>query len=224
MEDIRETDGRNNMKPGSDKSVGSRKRARRGWLLVGAAVIVFVFLLITGMFDTGRARNGKMTGHSYKESRRDLYGEIKGRCAANQRSDGRMMFTVPKGFDCKDSIVHGKRLFNLEDKNLRLITVVSDFIPDHSEENINAIYDSCADDAPDCEYTCTAAALDSDDRHTECVRVRKYRYQSTAIFWRFVLLLDKETGNGVIISAYDDGNDDYLKPLMKSVRFRSDAL
>ena len=40
------------------------------------------------------------------------------------------------------------------------------------------------------------------------------------IFWRLVLMFDKETDKACLISSYDGGYDKYLNPLLESIRFK----
>lgn len=40
------------------------------------------------------------------------------------------------------------------------------------------------------------------------------------IYWRFHMIFDSQTTKACLISSYDRGNDEYMKPLIKSIRFK----
>ena len=187
-----------------------RWRTFRRW-----GVFVGIFMLVLAVFImAGTSRADRMRSVTIKKSKTQI-NDVR-----RQRTDGNIVFCVPKGFSCKDSVFAGCRLFFLEDESETEITLNSGFDSDDSPEHINFIYNDLGGEAMDgYESTVVADVTKSDKRGTKCIRVKKYTGQGIVVYWRFAALFDKETGMMCLVSAYDKGNGDYLEPLLESVRF-----
>lgn len=179
------------------------------------SVFVGIFMLVLAMFImAGTLRADRMRSVTIKKSKTQI-NDVR-----QQRTDGNIVFCVPKGFSCKDSVFAGRSFFFLEDESETEITLNSGFDSDDSPEHINFIYSDLGGEAMDgYESTVVADVTKSDKRVTKCIRVKKYTGKGIVVYWRFAALFDKETGMMCLVSAYDKGNGDYLKPLLESVRF-----
>lgn len=192
------------------------KKGLRRWSIVRQrGVFVGAFMLMLAMFImAGTSRADRMRSVTIKKSK------TQNNDVRQQRTDGNIVFCVPKGFSCKDSVFAGCRLFFLEDESETEITLNSGFDSDDSPEHINFIYNDFGGEAMEgYESTVVADVTKSDKRGTKCIRVKKYTGQGIVVYWRFAALFDKETGMMCLVSAYDKGNGDYLEPLLESVRF-----
>lgn len=192
-----------------NKEIRRWRTFRRRGVFVGAFMLVLAMFIMAGTVRTDRRR--AVTFKKSKTQNNDV---------RQQRTDGNIVFCVPKGFSCKDSVFAGCRLFFLEDESETEITLNSGFDSDDSHEHINFIYSDWGGEAMDgYESTVVADVTKSDKRGTKCIRVKKYTGQGIVVYWRFAALFDKETGMMCLVSAYDKGNGDYLEPLLESVRF-----
>lgn len=191
------------------KEIRRWRTFRRRGVFVGAFMLVLAVFIMAGTARTDRRR-----AVTFKKSK------TQNNKASRQHTDGNIVFCVPKGFSCKDSVFAGRRLFFLEDESETEITLNSGFDSDDSPEHINFIYSDLGGEAMDgYESTVVADVTKSDKRGTKCIRVKKYTGQGIVVYWRFAALFDKETGMMCLVSAYDKGNGDYLEPLLESVRF-----
>lgn len=196
-----------------DNKIGKEIRRWRTFRRWG--VFVGIFMLMLAMFImAGTLRADRMRSVTIKKSKTQI-NDVR-----RQRTDGNIVFCVPKGFSCKDSVFAGRSFFFLEDESETEITLNSGFDSDDSPEHINFIYSDWGGEAMDgYESTVVADVTKSDKRGTKCIRVKKYTGQGIVVYWRFAALFDKETGMMCLVSAYDKGNGDYLEPLLESVRF-----
>lgn len=191
------------------------KEIRRWRTFRRRGVFVGAFMLMLAVFImAGTARSDRRRAVTFKKSK------TQNNNANRQRKDGNIVFCVPKGFSCKDSVFAGCRVFFLENESGTEFTLNSGFDSDDSPEHINFIYSDLGGEAMDgYESTTVADVTKSDKRGTKCIRVKKYTGQGIVVYWRFAALFDKETGMMCLVSAYDKGNGDYLEPLLESVRF-----
>lgn len=182
---------------------------RKGVFVCGFLLTVAVF------FMAGTSNAGGIKTTTFKSS------ENRSRDAKRLRTDGQIVFSVPKGFRCTDSIIGNTKVFFLEDKQERNITINSIWNVDDSPESINSIYKDLSNEEgmDGMEYTVIEDTMVSDKRCTRYIKVRKYTGDGFVVFWRFAVLIDKTTGKACLVSAYDQGNDDYLEQLLESVRF-----
>ena len=191
------------------------KEIRRWRTFRRRGVFVGIFMLVLAVFImAGTSRADRMRSVTIKKSKTQI-NDVR-----RQRTDGNIVFCVPKGFSCKDSVFAGCRLFFLEDESETEITLNSGFDSDDSPEHINFIYNDLGGEAMEgYESTVVADVTKSDKRVTKCIRVKKYTGQGIVVYWRFAALFDKETGLMCLVSAYDKGNGDYLEPLIESICF-----
>ena len=72
----------------------------------------------------------------------------------------------------------------------------------------------------DYKSTVIENRTDAINGHDYFVQTKKYTVDENELFWHFVLLFDKQTGKVAVISSYDGGYDEYLKPFLSSIRFK----
>ena len=199
-----------------------RKSGKRDYLLVASVVAIPILFLIIGSFDVVRIQNAENEKviQQYNEAHRNFYTDIKGKLASNQCSDGRVIFEVPQGFQCKDTVVQNSKVFDLEKENCASVTLCSDFDSDNSDENINNYWKSWEDqEVAKNKSSLVVDTKDYTSKNTKSIKVKKYIVNGNAIYWRFVMLFDTRTEKVCLISAYDMGEDAYLNTLIESIQF-----
>lgn len=200
-----------------------RRVSKKNYLFVAAVVCVPVLFLIGGMYDVYIQQKEKTEKFikEYKDAHMLFSEDMVSHLASNQRTDGRIIFTVPNKFECTDSIVNGTKVFYLHKEHIADLTICSSFDADNSNENINSIYKEWNDnDLSQYESSVVENSKVHVDNITKCVVAKKYIINGNTIFWRLIILFDSETDKACLISAYDGGKDTYLNPLLKSIRFK----
>lgn len=192
----------------------TRKEILRWRVFRRKGVFVCGFLLAFAIFFmAGTSNAGGIKTTTLKKS------ENRSRDTKRLCTDGNFVFSVPKGFRCTDSIIRNTKVFFLEDKQERSITINSIWNVDDSPESINSIYKNLSNEEgmDGMKYTIIKDTMVSDKKCTRYIKVRKYTGDGFVVFWRFAVLIDKTTEKACLVSAYDQGNGDYLEPLLESV-------
>lgn len=98
-----------------DNKIGKEIRRwrtfRRRSVFVGAFMLMLAMFIMAGTLRADRMRS--VTIKKLKTQNNDV---------RRQRTDGNIVFCVPKGFSCKDSVFAGCRFFFLEDESETEIT------------------------------------------------------------------------------------------------------
>lgn len=201
-----------------------RNVEKRDYILVGAAVVIPMVFFIAGMFDANRVQSNRLEKRieRYNELHHNFYDDVKDKLTEDQRSDGKMIFTIPEGFSCRDTVIQEQKYFYMENKALENITLTCRFDNDASPEHISAIFYSWEPkdlESGKSEYV--SDTIISEYAQTKRETVKKYKLNNgSTIYWRFLMLFDHKTTKACLISSYDRGNDEYLKPLINSILFK----
>lgn len=194
---------------------------KKDYLLVASAIVIPVLFMVIGVLDTIRIQNAEneKAVSQYNELHRNFYNDVKNTLPSNQRTDGRVIFEIPQGFECNDTTIQDSKVFNLSN-NYTSLTLCSDFDTDSSDEHINTYWKNW-EDAEISTYKSSIVAETKDfiGKCTKNVKVKKYTINGNVIYWRFVMLFDVDTEKICLISAYDQGDDAYLNALIESIRF-----
>lgn len=188
-----------------------RKTKSRDWYILGGLILLPLFFLACGIHDVNRISERDATKFIEQTT-----------LAKDEFTDGRVVFKKGEQFTCNDTIVEGSlKLFSLEDNIMgTTITLCSDYDSDQSNGNLESYWDNWEDEsAKSYPSSVTLAEKRSVNGHPYYYKVKKYDIKGSTVYWRFVLLFDDSSGKSCLISAYDGGNDEYLKTLLKSIRF-----
>ena len=202
-----------------------RKSSKRDYLLVASVIVVPLLFMVVGIFDAIRIQNAEneKAVQRYNENHRNFYSDIKNSLTPNQYSDGRIIFDAPDGFECVDTVIQNSKVFELEKEHCAHVTLCSDFDTDNSDENIDRYWKNWEDKSiAKCKSSLVKDTKDYTDKYSKSIKVQKYIVNGNAMYWRFVMLFDTETGKVCLISAYDvydEGEDDYLNALIESIQF-----
>lgn len=193
-----------------------RKITSMDWAMLAASVLLPVFLFVVGYSQI----------NSLVDSRTTQETELKKEeLAYNQRTDGRVIFTIPDGFECESQVVDGEgtsvTVFSINNDDIGSCTMCSDYDTDKSKKNFDSYWDGWKDD--DIKKYST----ENVDRGTitingnDCLyRITKHYVNGVYVYWRYYLLFDDETGKVFLASFYDTNNStNYVNELLESVKF-----
>ena len=194
-----------------------RKISSTDWAMVAASVLLPVFLFVVGLAQI----------NSLVDTRSNQEAELRNvSLSYNQRTDGRVIFTIPDGFECESQDVNSEgvnlTLFSLNNDEIGNCTICSDYDSDKSKKNFDSYWNSWKDE--DIKNYST----DNVDRGTinvngnDCLyRITKHYVNGVYVYWRYYLLFNDETGKVFLASCYDTNNStDYIVELLESVKFK----
>lgn len=186
-----------------------RKTKKRDWYLLGSFVFLPLLFSVCGLRDVNRI--------SKKESA-EFMTQIS--LKPGEYTDGRVIFTKPTDFTCKDTIVEELKLFSLEDEIGTSVSLCSDYDHDQSNANVNYYWQIWEDEeAKSFPSSVTLAEKRSVNGLPYFYKVTKYDIDGRIVYWRFVMIFDSSSAKVCVISSYDTGNEIYLHDILKSIRF-----
>lgn len=196
---------------------GLKRKSRLKYLIAVIFVFIPVFFFSVGMCDSG----GKHDKRNTNAIQANGYRGVNGKLAPNQRSDGMVIFTVPKGFSCNDTVVGGKKVFNLDSEgdsvNMSVFTLfetrAKDEVVDDYWKNIGG------NEFASCKARVVGRYNVMTEEYREFVRVIRYTFGGDHVYWKFIMLFDEYSGKACIISTYYTGGTKPLSSLMKSIHF-----
>ena len=193
-----------------------RKISSTDLAMVAASVLLPVFLFVVGLAQI----------NSLVDTRSNQEAELRNvSLSYNQRTDGRVIFTIPYGFECESQDVNiegvNLTLFSLNNDEIGNCIICSDYDSDKSKKNFDSYWNSWKDE--DIRNYST----DNVDRGTinvngnDCLyRITKHYVNGVYVYWRYYLLFNDETGKVFLASCYDTNNStDYIVELLESVKF-----
>lgn len=194
-----------------------RKISSSDWAMLAAFILLPIFLYVVGLSQI----------NSLVESRTAQETEFrKTELSYNQRTDGRVIFTIPDGFECESQVVDvegvSATLFSINNDEIGNCTMCSDYDTDKSIKNFDSYWEGWKDE--DIKNYST----DNVDRGTKTIngndclyRITKHYVNGVYVYWRYYLLFDDETGKVFVASFYDtDNSTDYVDELLESVKFK----
>lgn len=194
-----------------------RKVSSTDWALVAASVLLPVFLFIVGYSQI----------NSLVDSRTNQETELrKTELSYNQRTDGRVIFTIPDSFECESQVVDiegtSATVFSINNDEIGSCTMCSDYDSDKSIENFDSYWNSWKDEDIRNYSTDNVNRGTINVNGNDCLyRVTKHYVNGVYVYWRYYLLFDDETGKVFVASFYDlDNSTDYVDELLESVKFK----
>ncbi len=205
-----------------------RKTNKLDYSLVASVIVIPVLFLIIGAF--GIQQKQTTVNEKCQELQQNFYDEVKDNLYPNQRTDGRVIFEIPQGFECNDTTIQGLKVFYMENKDHENITLCSEYA---NKTDLNAtksrinrdmfdIYRDKWEDATLASCVESRIVSSTEEQLLNCkkrVKIKRYVYDQNIIYWRFVMLFDTDSDKICLISAYDQGDDSYLNDLIFSVQF-----
>lgn len=194
-----------------------RKVSKIDWGALAAIVLVPTLLLAVGYAQISAIADERI---EQEESLRDVA------LAGNERTDGKVIFAVPDGFECEsqDVEVEGNTacVFNLSNDDVGSCTMCSDYDSDKSESNFDEYWENWKDEDAKVYRAVDVDRGTMNVNGNDCLyRITKYDVNGTHVYWRFCMLFDEETGKVLVASFYDRNEDTgYVDDLLNSVRFK----
>lgn len=195
-----------------------RKTTRRDWWIVASILLVPIFCFLIGYAQIQNTIRVREKGE---------LSLLKVELAENERSDGRMIFTVPDSFECTQEDVtvdNGAqiRLYNVENEAIGNCTLCCDYDNDTSRRNFNEYRLSWKDDDTSNYFENNVDEGEKIIDGNPCLyKITSYDINEIEVYWRFMMLFDKATGKVAVLSCYDRNvNIEYIDELLRSIRFK----
>ena len=195
-----------------------RKVSKFDWGVLAAIIVVPFLCFAIGMSNI----------NSEVENRESLEAEIREvPLADNERTDGRVIFTIPEGFNCESEDVEampGSKLtvYNLSNDAIGSCTMCSDYDTDTSTKNFDEYWNSWeGEDDKKLPKTNVDRGSKTINGHNCMYRIIRYNVNGVHVYWRFHILFDEVTGKCCVASFYDrNENTSYVNEFLESVRFK----
>lgn len=129
--------------------------------------------------------------------------------ADNERTDGRVIFTIPEGFNCESEEVEampGSKLtvYNLSNDAIGNCTMCSDYDTDTSTKNFDEYWNSWeGEDDKKLPKTNVDRGSRTINGHNCMYRIIRYNVNGVHVYWRFYILFDELSGKCCVASFYD---------------------
>lgn len=147
--------------------------------------------------------------------------------ADNERTDGRVIFTIPEGFNCEPEEVEampGSKLtvYNLSNDAIGNCTMCSDYDTDTSTKNFDEYWNSWeGEDDKKLPKTNVDRASRTINGHNCMYRIIRYNVNGVHVYWRFYILFDELSGKCCVASFYDrNESTNYVDEILNSIRFK----
>lgn len=191
-----------------------RKVTSVDWAVLVALLIVPVSSFVVGCSQI-----------NYSEKHHQIESEDEGVLAYNQRTDGRIVFTIPDGFECKseDYDSDGTKIifFSLVNDNEENCTIFSSYDSDKTYSNLDSYWNAWkADGITDSNIGDIDKGLIKVNGNDCLYRITKLYVGDGYLFWHFYLLFDDKTGIVVLLTCYDGvDSPNYIEEILESVQF-----
>lgn len=193
-----------------------RKIKLKNWVIVGCMILVPIFLSIVGysqitsLVDYRNTQEIELLATSLDE---------------NDRTDGKIIFSIPSGFSCEDKIVDSEgaslKIFQLENSNIASCTLCSVYDPDKSDTNFDSYWSGWKDEDYG-SYNENVIAFDSCEINGNYCKYKITRLDvnGSNVYWSYYLLYNEPSEKLLIVSCYDgDNSTDYIDELLNSIKF-----
>lgn len=195
-----------------------RKATKRDWWIVALVFFIPVFCYLIGYTQLSYVVNSREQSEAQLMST-----EI----SEHERSDGRIIFTIPYSFTCSEEYVDAEngvsiKVYQIENENIGNCTLCSDYDDDATLSNFNGYRTNWKD--PETNIY-SEKAIDSGTKEIKdntCIyKIVSYDYNGVEVYWRFYMLFNRPTGKVAVMSAYDRNADtSYMDDLIESIHFQ----
>lgn len=147
--------------------------------------------------------------------------------AEDERTDGRIIFTIPATFECQSKEVEvgtdsKLTVFTLQNETIGNSVICSDYDTDMSTGNFNEYWTNWENEEDKELPKKEIAEGDKEINGNKCLyKIVCYKVKGVRVYWRFHILFDEESGKCCIVSCYDrDESTDYVNDILNSIRFK----
>lgn len=195
-----------------------RKVSKFDWGILASIIIVPFLCYAIGMAGL----------NAEVKNRESLESEIREvPLADNERTDGRVIFTIPEGFNCESEEVEAMSgskftVYNLSNDAIGSCTMCSDYDTDTSTKNFDEYWNSWeGEDDKKLPKTNVDRGSRTINGHNCMYRIIRYNVNGVHVYWRFHILFDKVSGKCCVASFYDRNESTrYINDILESVRFK----
>lgn len=195
-----------------------RKVSKFDWGVLAAIIVIPFLCFAIGISNL----------NAEVENRESMEAEIREvPLADNERTDGKIIFAIPDGFQCESEEVEpmpGSKLmlFSLNNESIGNGTICSDYDNDSSIKNFDEYWKGWEGE-DDKKYPKTNVDRGSKtiNGHNCMYRVIRYNVNGIHVYWRFHILFDDLSGKCCVVSCYDrNESTSYVDEILESVRFK----
>lgn len=195
-----------------------RKVSKFDWGVLAAIIVIPFLCFAIGMSNL----------NAEVENRESMEAEIREvPLADNERTDGKIIFAIPDGFQCESEEVEpmpGSKLmlFSLNNESIGNGTICSDYDNDSSIKNFDEYWKGWEGE-DDKKYPKTNVDRGSKtiNGHNCMYRVIRYNVNGIHVYWRFHILFDDLSGKCCVVSCYDrNESTSYVDEILESIRFK----
>lgn len=195
-----------------------RKISKIDWGVLCAIIVVPLFCFGIGMFSL----------NSEVEKREKLEEEIrKVKLANNERTDGRIIFAIPIGFECQSEDVEPMpdakiTLFTISNESIGNCHICSDYDSDTSVHNFDDYWNSWENENDKMLPKENVARGSKIINENHCMyRIVRYNVSGVHVYWKFYILFDSQSGKCCVASFYDRiESAKYVNDILESIRFK----
>ena len=144
--------------------------------------------------------------------------------ADGEYTDGRVVFKCPEGFACEKMEMEGTAFYNME-TDTQGITIVSEYNDVDTQANADAYWkDSTEEALKEYSYSSLQDEEQLINGNKAFIKTGKYKSKFALIdgkyvYRRFAVIFHKESGKLCLVNCFDQGDDSYFEPFLKSIRF-----
>ncbi len=195
-----------------------RKVTSRDWWAVAGIVFIPVLCFLIGYTQIQNI---------VREREIDESNLLSVEISEHERTDGRMIFTIPYSFVCTEEDVtvdNGARIkvYNVENEAIGNCTLCCDYDNDTSQSNFNEYRSGWKDDDASSYHEKFVDEGEMTIGGNPCLyKIASFDIDGIDVYWRFMMLFDRETGKVAVLSCYDrNENIGYVDELLRSIRFK----
>lgn len=197
--------------------ISFRKIRKIDWAILSGIVSVPVLCFVIGLLSV----NAEVENRQSREEK--LMEKV---LQENERTDGRVIFTIPSGAECKSEEVEVQpgsvvTIFTITSELGESCVLCSDYDDDISASNFDKYWTNWeSEDYKLLLKTDVDRGARTINGHTCVYRIVKYDVNGVDVYWRFHILFDKLSGKCCVVSFYDRNEpSECLNEMLNSICF-----
>lgn len=197
--------------------ISFRKIRKIDWAILSGIVSVPVLCFVIGLLSV----NAEVEKRQSQEE--ELMEKV---LQENEQTDGRIIFTIPSGAECKSEEVEVQpgsvlTIFTITSELGESCVLCSDYDDDISAINFDKYWTNWESEE---DKLLLKTDVDRGNRtingYTCVYRIVKYDVNGVDVYWRFHIMFDKLSGKCCVVSFYDRNEpSECLNEILNSIRF-----
>ena len=188
-----------------------RKKFIGNYILIIALAVIPSTLFAIGIYEI-TSRQDQVTENINK---------LSSQLQENERTDGKIIFTIPDIYKCEETETDGFKVYNLETAlDLVSITLLSDYDSDDSKKNFIEYWEaSKPQDINEYEHEIVTDEVRTINNYKYFYRVTKIVIDETEQYWQYALLFDDKKQKICVISMLDYNTETRFLEFIKGIKF-----